>query len=219
MRTAGLPSPTATLEDRFRIRFSYCLLNNNAFYIISTSKKHIHTLPFLQQAAHNSSSRTTRPVLKCTRESKALLRDLPCYLVDKHKNGWGGCGYQLWKPNVASGRTVWTSSCGWMAGIIPTVTCGGAVDAIQVRRTCAVTATREIELWGTLIWVLRQVKNKLEIALYPHLSPWKPGRQMQLPVTWSQWPWWQVLHRKAQASPYLPSVQGMSHLQRRRSPN
>lgn len=159
MRTAGLPSPTATLEDRFNRRFSYCLINNNTFYISFQITNSYPSFPSTgrpqQQQQNNKASIKMHKGIKSPAKRPALLPSR-----QTQKNGWEGCGYQLWKPNVVSGHTVWTSSCGWMAGMIPTVTCGGAVDAIQVRRTCAVTATTEIEQWGRLIWLLK-VKNKL----------------------------------------------------------
>lgn len=48
-----------------------------------------------------------------------------------------------------------------------------------------------------------------------HLSPWKPGWQTHLPVTWWHSPWKHGPHRKRQPSPKVRLEQAASHLARR----
>lgn len=55
-------------------------------------------------------------------------------------------------------------------------------------------------------------KRSLWLNQPAHLSPWKPGWQTHLPVTWWQLPWKHGLHRKLQASPYVLLEQASSHL-------
>lgn len=145
MRTAGLPSPTATLEDGFNRRFSYCLRNSNTFHIsfqiTNSYLSFASTGRPQQQQQNNKASIKMHKGIKSPAKRPALL---PSRQTQKRMRGMQIPAVKT-RCSVTSGHTVWTSSCGWMAGMIPTVTCGGAVDAIQVWRTCAITATTEIE--------------------------------------------------------------------------
>ncbi len=98
MRTAGLPSPTATLEDRFNRRFSYCLINNNTFYIsfqiTNSYLSFASTGRPQQQQQNNKASIKMHKGIKSPAKRPALLPSR------QTKNGWEGCGYQLWKPKV-----------------------------------------------------------------------------------------------------------------------
>lgn len=76
MRTAGLPSPTATLEDRFNRIFSYCLINNT-FYISFQITNSYPSFPSTgrpqQQQQHNKASIKMHKGIKSPAKRPALL--------------------------------------------------------------------------------------------------------------------------------------------------
>ncbi len=77
MRTAGLPSPTATLEDRFNRRFSYCLINNNTCYISFQITNSYPSFPSTgrpqQQQQNNKASIKMHKGIKSPAKRPALL--------------------------------------------------------------------------------------------------------------------------------------------------
>lgn len=140
MRTAGLPSPTATLQDMFGTGYTVYYADHFYIFEITNAYPSFPSTGFPQQQQQNNkaSIKISKGIKRPAKRPALLPKNTDTESVEIIFSF-------LWKPSVYTVHTMWACPCGWMADEIPTVTYRRAVDAVQVKRACVVTATTEIK--------------------------------------------------------------------------